>query len=145
MTELMHYVIKHTERGECHCGQCMDAGNKEDPKGHVANLGFFKVAAIDANKEEFVRLTKSHNGEFCAVDPFDGKEHSYMELGAWIGDQGLAMQYMGLGTILGVFELLSPSILGIAEDDPMFMQLCGAGLLTVKAASSPAPASPPSL
>jgi len=109
MASLVDYVLRHTERGECNCGRCLDRGDKPDPDGHTVDLGFFKVAA----------------------NPLDGGEHNYMQLGGWIGDQGLAMQYMGLGVLLGVFKLLSPSMLGITSDDPMFMQMIGAGFLSI--------------
>ena len=45
MESLIDYVLKHTERGECNCGQCLDRGDKPDPVGHTVDLGFFKVAA----------------------------------------------------------------------------------------------------
>ena len=56
-----------------------------------------------------------------------------MELGAWIGDQGLAMLYMALGTALGIFKLLTPkNVLGL--DGPDAIALAQSGLLTIKAA-----------
>lgn len=138
MTPLVDYVLRHTERGECKCGQCLDRGDNPDPDGHTVDLGFFKVAAKDnPDKETFLRLTSEHLGEFGHCDPFDGSEHNYMELGGWIGDQGIAMQYMGLGVLLGIFNLLSPAMLGITSDDPMFKQMLGAGFLSIQAAKQP--------
>lgn len=132
MTSLVEYVIAHTERGECNCSQCADRGTKSDPDGHTVDLGFFKVAAKDnPDKETFLRLTEEHRGEFGDCNPLDGGEHNYMELGGWIGDQGLTMQYMGLGVSLGIFNLLSPAILGIKSDDPLFMQMLSGGLLAI--------------
>jgi hypothetical protein len=135
MKELIDYILAHTVRGECKCGQCADVGNKPDPNGHTANLVFFKVATRDnPERQRFEELTRAHeNGEFSNVNPFDGKEHNYIELGAWIGDQGLAMQYMGLGVLLGSFNLLSPqTVLHIPDDDPVVMQMAGMGLLAVQ-------------
>jgi hypothetical protein len=133
MTPLIEYVLKHTERGECNCGQCSDRGDKPDPDGHTVDLGFFKVAAKDnPNDGTFISLTRKHQGEFGDCNPLDGCEHSYIELGGWIGDQGLAMQYMGLGVLLGVFKLLPPAILGIPSDDPVFKQMLGAGFLSIQ-------------
>lgn len=138
MTLLADYVINHIERGECNCGQCADRGDKPDPEGHTVDLGFFKVAVKNnPNKETFLRLTKEHRGVFCDCNPPDGGEHSYLELGGWIGDQGLAMQYMGLGVLLGVFTLLSPAILGLQSGDPMFMQMLSAGFLSIQAEPKP--------
>ena len=132
--DLIEYVQKHTARGECKCGRCIDKGNKSDPEGHVADLMFFKISAKDEpTAEEFTKLAKAHQGEFEKVDPFDGEEHSYLQLGAWIGDQGLAMQFMGLGHLLGVFDLLTPrTMLPPDVADEMGMQLAESGMVTVK-------------
>ena len=67
-----------------------------------------------------MELTQKHRGEFGDCDPMDGGEHNYMELGGWIGDQGIAMQYMGLGVLLGVFNLLSPAMLGLTPECFLF-------------------------
>ena len=133
MKPLSKYVYEHTERGECQCGQCADKGNKPDPTGHTIDIVFFKVAKVgDPTIEEFQRLTEeSAHGEFCDVNPFDGQEHNFMELGGWLGDQGLAMLYMALGVSLGAFELLSPAMLGL--DGPMAVQMAQAGLLSIQA------------
>lgn len=129
---IVQYVIDHTERGECNCGKCLDRGEKPDPTGHVADLVFFKVAATNSpTAEEFTRLAKEHAGDFCECDPFDGNEHGYMELGGWIGDQGLAMQFMGLGSLLGVFTLVSPKMFGMPDE--LALQMAGGGFLAIQA------------
>lgn len=129
---IIEYVVKHTERGECQCGKCIDSLGNHQPEGHTVDMVFFKVAAKDAPEvREFVRLTRDHKGAFTDIDPLDGKEHNYMELGGWIGDQGLAMLYMALGVRLEVFSLLSPALLGLTGD--MAMQVAGVGLLSVQA------------
>lgn len=137
MTTLGDFVRAFSDRGECMCGVCIDRGDKPDPTGHVADLVLFKVAAQgEPDAQEFVRLTSEHQGEFCEVNPFDGKEHGYIELGGWIGDQGLALQYMGLGVLLGVFKLLTPdTVLPGVLDDEMRMQLARSGYVTVTAAT----------
>lgn len=138
MSSLVDYTLSHTVRGECNCGKCIDRGDKSDPDGHTVDIGFFKVAAKDnPDKETFLRLTKEHHGEFGECDPMDGGEHNYMELGGWIGDQGIAMQYMGLGVLLGTFKLLSPAMLGLTSDDPMFKQMLGMGMLSIQAEPKP--------
>jgi hypothetical protein len=135
MDILANYVISHTERGECKCGACIDVGNKPDPQRHTVDMVFFKVARVNgADADEFKRLTTEHHGHYGEVDPFDGKEHNYMELGGWIGDQGLAMQYMALGVLLGKFKLLSPAMLGM--EGPAALQLAGMGLLSIQAEAS---------
>lgn len=112
---LVEYVLRHTERGECGCGKCIDRGTAPEPAGHTIDMVFFRVAKRgEPTAEEFKRLAQAWPGEFCQLDPFDGKEHGYMELGGWIGDQGIAMQFMALGVLLGHFQLLSPALLGLS-------------------------------
>lgn len=142
---LPEYVMLHTERGECRCGKCIDAHEGPEPKptDHTVNMIFFQVSASEhADKDEFRRLTKEHHGDFAQVDPFDGREHSYLELGAWIGDQGISMQYMALGVMLGVFELQTPNlILGLPINDPIVTTLAERGLVCVIAPPQKAAAS----
>ena len=133
MNALAKYVYDHTERGECKCGKCADVGDSPDPTGHTIDMVFFKVAVADnASLEKFKELTEDNKeGDFCSVDPFDGKEHNYQELGAWIGDQGLAMLYMALGVRLGAFKLLSPALLGATG--PQALMFAQMGLLAIQA------------
>lgn len=94
---------------------------------------FFRVSKVgEPTAEEFERLTKEKKGAFVELDPLDGKEYGYMELGAWIGDQGLAMQYMALGAMLNLFNLISPvTVFQLDSNDPKAMKLVGAGFLAV--------------
>lgn len=137
MDNLISYIEKHVNRGDCVCGQCID--HNDAPKqsaGHTADVCFFKVSAKDAPvADDLSALIRSHRGEFCEVDLLDGKEHSYLELGGWIGDQGAALMLMGLGELLGLWKLLTPrSVLGATVDDDLVMQMAGAGFITIKAA-----------
>ena len=140
--DLIEYVRKHTRRGECQCGLCIDKGNRLDPKGHTADLIFFKVVAKDHSGKKpdgatLKKLAKSYRGTFAHCDPFDGKEHNFMELGAWIGDQGLAMQFMGLASLLGLCKLLTPkTVLGkLIEADPnLSMTMAQQGMVAIQAA-----------
>ena len=133
---LQQYVTANAVRGECQCGKCCDKGNKPDPTGHTADLMFFKVAAKpEANAETLKQLAANYAGEFGPCNIFDGQEHSYIEVGGWIGDQSLALMFMGLGHLLGLFDLLTPRTMLPAGTLPeeLMMQMAGSGLLTVKA------------
>jgi hypothetical protein len=132
--------MQHTERGECRCGRCIDAGTKPDPTGHTADMVLFKVALRNTPVlHEFVQLSKSHQGSYAPCNVFDGNEHGYIELGAWLGDQGLAIQYMALGHLLGAFDLLTPdTVLGTDLPTDLRMQLATAGYVTVKATAAAA-------
>lgn len=107
---LQDYVLAHTVRGECQCGRCVDKGDAPDPTGHTVDVHFFKVAAVgDPNADELRSLIQSHKGEFTDCDPLDGEDHGYMQLGGWMGDQGLAMQFMALCEIVGLGEVRTPA------------------------------------
>jgi len=140
MTSLIDYVSMHAVRGECKCGLCIDSDpSAPDPEGHTVDLVFFKVAlrqdvAERPTADRFREFTTRHVGVFTDCDPFDGKEHGYMELGGWIGDQSAALLYMGLGSLLGVFHLLSPkTVIGGNIPDDVAMSLAQAGYVTIRA------------
>jgi len=129
---LSEYVTEHTIRGACRCGKCIDAPLNPDElqpdSGHTADLTFFKVAKKgNPEKDEFEKLVKSEFPHWL-----DGEEHSYLETGADIGDQGLALMAMGLGSILGVWDLLTPETLMPFLDDDMKKQMAGTGYITIK-------------
>jgi len=136
MPSLAEYVQKVAERGSCECGQCIDAPpDPKQPAGHTADVHFFKVRANeDADAETLRSLVTNHIGEFNRVDLFDGTEHGYMELGGWIGDQGLALTLMGLGKVLGLWDLMTPRSMGIT-DEGLAASMAGGGMVTVKAVS----------
>ncbi len=130
--DLIDYVAKHTERGPCQCGKCFDAiknpGDKQ-PEGHTANLTFFKVRKVNRpDPEEFRRLVKEEFPHWL-----DGKEHSYLETGGDIGDQGLALMAMGLGELLDIWELLTPNSIVPFLDEEMRMKMAGTGYITIRA------------
>lgn len=60
---------------------------------------------------------------------------SYIELGAWIGDQGLALALMGLGERLGLWSVVTPDTLGV-EDEKLATHLMGMGFVMVAVDSS---------
>lgn len=135
---LVEYILKHSERGSCRCERCIDAPNRQvgfsPVEDHAVNLVFFDVAKVDdPSATELLDLLRSHRGDFTELEPLDGKIHSYIELGAWIGDQGLALRLMGLGVLLGLWKLVTPStILGYAATPEMSMRMAGAGLIGVQ-------------
>jgi hypothetical protein len=128
--ELIKFVTTHTQRGECQCGKCIDKGNAPDPTGHVADLCFFKVAAVNnPDAQELFNLVIF--GPLAGI--LDGQEHGYMEIGGMIGSQDLALQLMGLGTILGLWNLYTPkSMLGDFITDDQAMDMAGNGLVSIQ-------------
>lgn len=87
----------------------------------------------EPTKEDFLAAIKDHRGEWNEVNVFDGKEHNYMELGGWIGDQGLALQFMGLGSLLKVWDLLTPyTMFGSDYEKDLAMKMAGMGMVSVQ-------------
>lgn len=127
---LAEYITLNCVRVACQCGECIDAPEKPEekqPDGHTADLVFFKVAKTNgATKEAFEKFVKDEFPHWL-----NGEEHNYLEMGADIGDQGLALMAMGLGKLLDVWQLLTPKMLPIPED--LQMQMAGMGMISVKA------------
>lgn len=132
MSKLSDYVLAHTDRTACTCGNCLTSG-PETLSGHTVDMFFFDVCAKgNPNADELKKLIAEHKGEWNDVNLFDGQEHNYMELGGWIGDQGLAMQFMGLGVILGLWQVGHPAnMLGMDRSHPLAQQLAGMGMVTL--------------
>lgn len=141
MSALADFVLAHTIRGDCMCGRCIDGGTEQPEAPHTVDMVFFKVAIVHGEgesypiREDFDRLTREHQSEYApgGFNPLDGREYNYVALGAWIGDQGLAMQYMALGVFVGAFHLLSPDTVmpGVITDEAERQSLAAAGFLAV--------------
>ena len=131
---LAEYVRGHSERNACRCGHCFISGEDKPLGNHTVEVAFFDVSVRGpATKEALKRLVETHKGEFVTCDLLDGQEHNYLEIGAWIGDQGLALQLMGLGKLLGLWKLMTPkSLLRDAISDELAMQMAGAGMVTIQ-------------
>lgn len=106
-----------------------ERGGKTTRGGHTADVIFFKVEGSKLERDKFVELVKAEFPHWL-----DGKEHSYLQTGADIGDQGLALAAMGAGSLLGLWKLLTPrSVLGKDCPDDICMQMAGMGMITIKA------------
>lgn len=97
----------------------------------TADMVFFEVRAEgDPDPKVFRQLiTKNFKGDFGDLNPLDGQEHSYLEVGGWIGDQGVALQFMGLGVILGLWGLMTPKMLDLPDD--LVQQMVGMGYVSI--------------
>lgn len=116
MTELIDYIARHSIRGECRCGKCVDSRPDPGTPPHSADLIFFWVSAVNRPSAiELDRLLRIHYPDFQRFR--DGP--SYIEIGGILGDQGLALQLIGLGAVLGMWAVASPNIFGFAEEDAM--------------------------
>jgi len=125
----IEYVRKYGIRGACQCGKCIDAPEnpeKNQPKGHTIDLTFFKVANNGATKEEFEEIFRKEFPHW-----FDGKEHSYLQAGADIGDQGACLLAFGLGHLLKVWECRCPETMMPFLPDELKKQMVGSGMITI--------------
>jgi hypothetical protein len=59
-------------------------------------------------RDEFLRSGRSHTEKNSCCDPLDGRVHGLKDVTCWIGIRELALRFIGLGVILGVFELVQP-------------------------------------
>lgn len=128
---LYEYVTKHAIRGACTCGKCIDAPSnpeQQQPEGHTADLVFFKVAKTpEADLGDFLQIVKKEFPHWL-----NGDEHSYLEVGGNMGDQGIALVTMGLGYLLKAWDLLSPNSMFPDLDEELRKKLAGQGYITIK-------------
>lgn len=70
-------------------------------------------------REQFVEaLREAHEGYYQRILIEDIKNGpSYIALGAWIGDQGRAMKFMGMGALLGLWKIFTPKMLGASDEE----------------------------
>lgn len=106
-------------------------GDQEGGEGSVS-VGFFHVklfADAEVTAEQLVEAIRAaEKGEFQDVSIERLKAGpGYIELGAWLGDQGLALQFIGLGALLGQWNVITPATLGIAGEDAA--QMMGMGFV----------------
>ncbi len=136
MRELIEYIQAHSLRGECQCGKCFDRGPDRESPPHSADVCFFWVsAANDPTAAELDRLLRAHYPDFKRLR--DGP--SYIEMGGELGDQGIALQLIGLGAVLGLWSVASPKALGFLPEESM--ELAGRGFVMPAGYRDPQPAS----
>ena len=128
--ELSDYVLAYTKRGACTCGRCSDApDNPKDkqPSGHTVNLTFFNVTNTGGERGEFLSLVKTEHPSWL-----DGKEHSYLQVGGDMGDQGIALMTIGLGGLLGAWKVLSPDTMMSFLPEDLKQKMAGSGMVSLQ-------------
>jgi hypothetical protein len=69
--------------------------------------GPYRVSAShDPQKDRFLDFIHLHAEKAPRCNPLDGRKHRLSEIAGWIGNRALARRFIGLGVILGVFELV---------------------------------------
>ena len=99
------------------------------------SLAFFKLIVSGTGCSDTLRkLVVQHMGEHVELDLFDGAEHGFIEIGARLGSQELALMLIGLGSNLGLWDLLSPrTMFGESIDHLLERNLAESGLITLVA------------
>jgi hypothetical protein len=106
MENIAGYVLDHTCRDEVRWRR-LPAGER----------GPYLVSALHGpRRDEFLRLVRRHREISTGYNPLDGREHGLGEVTRWLGIAPLAIRFVGLGVILGVFELTSPWEAVVGED-----------------------------
>lgn len=127
MDNLIKYVMDHTLRGDCQCGQCITNSVKEKPIGHVVNMTFFKIGLKGKPNAKTLKIMSKENN----VMPTE-TEISYITLGSKIGGQDAALRYMALGHLLGLWEVLSPDTMMPFLEPDVKMKMAQSGLISIK-------------
>lgn len=92
-----------------HETECLPQFQKVDMELLV--IGVDRTEA-EAHRNEIVSILNSY------PDPDTlSKGPSYIHVGAEIGDQGAAFQLFALGKVLGLWDVITPSVLGLKGDD----------------------------
>lgn len=129
---LGQFVQENAIRGACQCGECVDAPEnpaEHQPSGHTVNLTFFEVAAKDPTKgPEMLTIVQDEFPEWL-----DGSDHSYLQVGGDLGDQGLGLMCIGLGDVLGIWKAFSPDIMfkDFGLDTETKMKMAGNGFVSL--------------
>jgi hypothetical protein len=69
---------------------------------------YFVSATYQPQRDRFLELIQLYSEQRPDCDPLDGHEHNLAEMTRWIGIRELALRLIGLGVMLGVFELVRP-------------------------------------
>jgi hypothetical protein len=142
MGSLVEYVFENCIRGTCICGKCEDTSAKKfQPDGNIVDVQFFKVALKNSKlthtdkevmKNNFIELIKNHKGIYREIDLFDGNEHNVIDIGRWIGNQGVALELMGMGELLGIWKVATPNRIAPDFSEETRNMLAEAGYISIQ-------------
>ena len=124
MQELVDFVTRYTK---------MVSPEDEAPTDRCADVVFFKVLLQWQPDPEILRrlILENPNGAFCEMNLLEGSEYSYIQVGGWIGDQGLALRLIGMGKLLGLWDLMTPKMILGPESNDLIQQMAGLGYISI--------------
>ncbi len=115
-TKLLHIIIQ-----EC-------TGYPKDPSCEMVDLVLLKVGV----RAEIAEKHKASLIEFLRTYPQPerlAQGPSYIEVGAEIGDQGMALALFAVGHVLGLWKIITPMTMGVMGEDAR--QMAGAGFVMI--------------
>lgn len=95
---LFDYVNEHIRR----------LGDDETPPENTMDLIFWRVVPAGGAARTLVQLIREHKAVNSPCNLFDGQWHNHIDIGGFVGHDGLALAMMALGASLDVFELEVP-------------------------------------
>ncbi len=102
--------------------------------GETVNLTFFKVGLNgNPDRAKFRQLVQT-----LGLAPKGVKERGYIELAGNIGDRGYTLRLMGLGHLLGEWQVLSPDIVTADLSITLKLLLARRGYVTIISSPSAA-------
>lgn len=117
------------------------ASEEEKGTAPLVDVYMFKVAfkpKEQIDKAAFEELIKAHEPSFgVKLNPFDGKEYGYIELGGWLGDQRDALVFIALCEHLGLAKALHPGNLMPFMPKEIQDMLAGQGKICLMAGTLP--------
>lgn len=103
----------------------------------ATNMGFFGIMlGPDSDltalklKNAIVRAEQGVDANMDLQD-FCAEDISYTRIGIWLGDQGLALAFMGLGAELGLWDIVLPQTVGIV-DEALVQRMMGMGFIMIR-------------
>lgn len=101
----------------------------------AVDVGFFNIVLNSAGditalklKNAIIRAEEGVHLNVTVEDLLNPGGVSYTYLGGWLGDQGLALAFIGLGAALELWDVLLPTSVGVT-DGPLVEQMMGMGFV----------------
>ena len=96
---------------------------------------YFVSARCAPQNSRFLELIRRKVKDSPGCNPLDGREHSIVEIARWMAGEYFALQFVGMGVMLGIFELSGPWEAQAGEDSRQMcrrLERSGAGRFRAK-------------
>jgi hypothetical protein len=118
LEDLLDAVLKHTV-----------PGNK--PGDDVVDMYIMSVKCLPGiDAVTLINLINNSAPAFDSPRPTEEGEHNYIEVGAFVGDQGMALRLMALGSHLKLWTVITPKTIP-KLDKALMDQMAGMGFVSI--------------